>query len=215
MIYKLIRETRKTLVIKIQDNGEIIVKAPKKCSIAFINNFIHQKQNWIEKRIELVKEKNIIYQDFFALNKVMLFGTEYSVFDFGNHYTVSDYYIKHTKSSNKLKVLKAFYTKLANQYILARCEKFANELNLKYKNASIISARKKWGSCNNLKHLKFNFRLIMLPYRLIDYVICHELCHTKQLNHSKEFWRLLSQLGFNKNEIKKEFEPYNFTLSLL
>ena len=215
MIYKLIRETRKTLVIKIQDNGEIIVKAPKKCSIAFINNFIHQKQNWIEKRIELVKEKNIIYQDFFALNKVMLFGTEYSVFDFGNHYTVSDYYIKHTKSSNKLKVLKAFYTKLANQYILARCEKFANELNLKYKNASIISARKKWGSCNNLKQLKFNFRLIMLPYRLIDYVICHELCHTKQLNHSKEFWRLLSQLGFNKNEIKKEFEPYNFTLSLL
>ena len=88
-------------------------------------------------------------------------------------------------------------------------------LNLSYRDIQIISARKKWGSCNNLKQLRFNFRLVMLPKNLIDYVICHELCHTKQLNHSKEFWKLLENLGYKKTAIKQSFKAYNFVLELL
>lgn len=215
MQYKLIRESRKTLVLKILDNGDILVKAPKKCSLNFINQFLIERENWITKHRENIIKKNIEYSQFFNLEKAIIFGEEFEILDYGNHYEIGEFYIKHTKSSNKQKVLKSFYNKLANEYVLSRCSQIASRLNYVYKDTTITSARKKWGSCNNLKQIKFNFRLVMLPKNLIDYVICHELCHLKELNHSEKFWSLLKTLGYNKTQIKKSFEPYNFVLKIL
>ena len=53
------------------------------------------------------------------------------------------------------------------------------------------------------KQLRLNFRLIMLPKYLIDYVICHELCHTKIMNHSKDFWSLVEKYYPNYKKCRK------------
>lgn len=215
MEYKLIRSSRKTVALKIDSTGTIIVLAPKKCSIQYINNFVLEKENWIKKTQVLVAEKNNKLQQYYSLNKIYFLGQEQQIIDMGSHYLIGENYIKHTKASNKQKVIKDFYIKQARQYIFNRVASIAKCLNLQYNNIEIISARKKWGSCNNLGELKFNFRLIMLPEALIDYVICHELCHLKHLNHGKEFWSMLENIGYKKVATKQAFKEYNFVLELL
>ncbi|MBE7082577.1 MAG: M48 family metallopeptidase [Clostridiales bacterium] len=215
MEYKLVRSNRKTLTIKINEKGQVVVCSPNKCSLKYIDDFVKSKQDWIIKNRQKVISNNQQNVDFLNLEYLMIFGEKLKIVDFGNHYQIGEYYVKHTKASKKSKIIKQFCNSLANEYIIPRVKQLANMLGLEYKNAEIISARKKWGSCSSLKQLKFNFRLIMLPKVLIDYVICHELCHLKQMNHSKEFWNLLEKLGFKKSLVKNEFKKYGFVLQML
>jgi predicted metal-dependent hydrolase len=55
----------------------------------------------------------------------------------------------------------------------------------------ISSARTRWGSCSRQGTLSFTWRLVMAPEEVIDYVVVHELCHLRHLNHSKAFWGLV------------------------
>ena len=215
MEYRLIRSKRKTLALKIIKDGNLVVLAPNKCSLKYIEDFVISKKDWILKHQQSMKEINKSYEEYTNLDKLIIFGESYELLEFSNHYEVGDYYIKHTKASNKQKIIKEFFNKLANDYIIARTKEIAEKLNLKYKNAKIISARKKWGSCNSLKELKYNFRLVMIPKGLIDYVICHELCHLTELNHSTKFWSLMRSLGYEKSKIKAQMKPYGFVLELL
>ncbi len=58
----------------------------------------------------------------------------------------------------------------------------------------LSSARTRWGSCNSRGHIALNWRLIALPLPIIDYVVCHELAHTREMNHSPRFWSVVEQL---------------------
>ena len=55
----------------------------------------------------------------------------------------------------------------------------------------IKDVKNRWGSCSNKRNLNFNWWLIMAPMEVLDYVVVHELCHLKEMNHSKDFWALM------------------------
>jgi predicted metal-dependent hydrolase len=61
-------------------------------------------------------------------------------------------------------------------------------LQTNYNRITIKDLKSRWGSCSQLRNLNFNFRLVLAPPAIVDYVIVHELCHLKELNHSKLFW---------------------------
>lgn len=60
-----------------------------------------------------------------------------------------------------------------------------------YNRVAIRNTRRSWGSCTSLRNLNFNYKLLFLPSHLQDYIIVHELCHLKELNHGKNFWDLV------------------------
>ena len=68
----------------------------------------------------------------------------------------------------------------------------ANAISMKFAKVAIRNQRSRWGSCSANKNLNFNYRVLDLEPELRDYVIAHELCHLKELNHGKAFWDLLS-----------------------
>lgn len=80
------------------------------------------------------------------------------------------------------------YKKDARAYIIPKVEWYAKKFGFSYNKIRITSATTRWGSCSSRKNLNFSYRLILTPAEMIDYVIVHELCHLRQMNHSHKFW---------------------------
>jgi predicted metal-dependent hydrolase len=86
----------------------------------------------------------------------------------------------------------------AHEVLPARVKALAEQHALKYKRLSIRSSRTCWGSCSADNSLNLSLHLMHLPDHLIDYVILHELCHTRYKNHGAAFWALLDELTGGK-----------------
>lgn len=84
--------------------------------------------------------------------------------------------------------LKEFKAK-AKRIIPERVAVFSKIIGVNYGRISIRSQKTRWGSCSGKGDLNFNCLLMLAPPEVIDYVVVHELCHRKEMNHSKAFWR--------------------------
>jgi len=96
----------------------------------------------------------------------------------------------------------------ARRLINERAHFFATILGLKYNSISIRDQKTRWGSCSRDGNLNFNFRLVFINPELLDYVVVHELCHLKELNHSPKFWQLVEEIlpdyKFRRRELKRQ-----------
>ncbi|NPV91210.1 MAG: M48 family metallopeptidase [Firmicutes bacterium] len=79
----------------------------------------------------------------------------------------------------------------AARTIKKRLAIISHKLHYRYQSVSIRDQKTRWGSCSSHRHLSFNWRLIMMPPEVLDYVIVHELCHLEELRHSPRFWSLV------------------------
>ena len=88
----------------------------------------------------------------------------------------------------------------ARELISALAEEEAARLGLGYRRIRIGDQRTLWGSCSSAGTLSFNWRLVLAPLEVLDYVVVHELCHLRVPNHSKSFWTLVeaSRPGWRK-----------------
>ncbi|PIR03297.1 MAG: hypothetical protein COV60_01105 [Candidatus Magasanikbacteria bacterium CG11_big_fil_rev_8_21_14_0_20_43_7] len=77
----------------------------------------------------------------------------------------------------------------ALQFVHERLRHYSEHYGYEYQRVSIKKMSSRWGSCSSEGNLSFHYRLLFLPLELADYVIVHELCHLKELNHSQRFWR--------------------------
>ncbi|MBS3789232.1 M48 family metallopeptidase, partial [Candidatus Bipolaricaulota bacterium] len=91
-------------------------------------------------------------------------------------------------------VLEDFLREKARQDIKSVIEKYSNEIEADYDKLYIRNQKTKWGSCSGKNNLSYNFRLIMAPSDVLEYVVVHELVHLEEPKHSKAFWRRLSDL---------------------
>lgn len=94
-------------------------------------------------------------------------------------------------------------TRSAKQVIPQRVEYFAGLMNVQYNKIFIRHQKTRWGSCSAKKNLNFNCLMMLTPSEIIDYIIVHELCHLKQMNHSKNFW---SEVERYLPEYKKSYD---------
>lgn len=107
----------------------------------------------------------------------------------------------------------------ARRLIHIRLEYFNTHYNLTYKRVAIRNQRRSWGSCTSLGNLNFSYKILFLPPELADYIIVHELCHLKELNHGERFWNLVAETVPDYRERKAVLKKYDhlhpFKLALL
>lgn len=96
----------------------------------------------------------------------------------------------------------------AREVITERVEYFNQYYGFKYKKIFIKLKKTQWGSCSSKGNLNFNLKLIFLPMELLDYVVVHELCHLKHMNHSKKFWQEVQKLVPNYKVIEEKLGAY-------
>lgn len=100
------------------------------------------------------------------------------------------------------KVLK-WYSSEALKEIQKSIESFSSILEVSPRKVSIRNQKRLWGSCTDRHHLSFNWRLILLPRPLLDYIVAHELCHILHLDHSEKFWKKLEELVPDSQEKRR------------
>jgi len=81
----------------------------------------------------------------------------------------------------------------ARELVSALAQEEAEQLGVTYRRIRIGGQRTLWGSCSPSGTLSFNWRLVLAPVEVLDYVVVHEVCHLRHLDHSQRFWRLVEQ----------------------
>ena len=118
-----------------------------------------------------------------------------------------------SQPGNQKKIKEAIINVLrmeAKRVLPAKTAFFAQKVGLSYNQIKINSSRSRWGSCSGKKNINFSLFLLLLPERLIDYVVLHELAHTIEMNHSVRFWQLLERLCDGKAKmLRKEVKDYS------
>lgn len=81
----------------------------------------------------------------------------------------------------------------ARELVHKRLAHFNRHYKLAWGTVAVRNQKSRWGSCSKAGNLNFNYRIILLPPHLQDYVMVHELCHLQEFNHSPKFWRLVGE----------------------
>lgn len=108
-----------------------------------------------------------------------------------------------------IKTQRGDYKKYKNQalaFVRERLEYFNRFYGFIYHRVSVKNQRTCWGSCSKKGNLNFNYKIIFLPPALADWIVVHELCHLKELNHSKKFWSLVAQTIPDWREIRQKLK---------
>ncbi len=164
MNYQLIRSSRKTLAIEITSSGSIIVRAPKYCSISLIEAFLKEKADWIERKQQELKIRRKELEE----------------------------RPEQRKPLSQRECQKA--RELARHVLEQKTGLYAGLMNVTYGRISIRDQKTRWGSCSGKGNLNFNWRLILAPEEVLDYVVVHELAHRREMNHSPAFWKLVEEI---------------------
>jgi len=98
------------------------------------------------------------------------------------------------------------YKKAAYDLALEKVERLNKMYNFSYHRISIRNQKSRWGSCSAKRNLSFNYKIIFLTPVEADYLVVHELCHLKELNHSKRFWNLVAKTVPNYRKIARELK---------
>jgi predicted metal-dependent hydrolase len=182
--YRLVRSRRRTLAVEIRD-GLVTVRSPLLLPQRYIDRFLIEKAGWIAQRINESKKR--------AETGILFLGKRYEV-SYSDRYFVNDEInIRMLGTSNleRKKSLEKFYRDETANRVEGYLVRYSNAFN--YGAISYKKYSSRWGSCSPKNDLQFNIFLSMCPETVIEYVVVHELCHTKIKNHSRRFYNLIAE----------------------
>lgn len=218
--YKLIINPRlKYIHLNINEQGELIVKAPSNSKIQ-IEQLLHKKQDWIEKAQKKFTQKKGKTLTFENNNEELYYlGTPYPLTLLDDKFIklVSIEYIPKEEfklSYNKfnttefLMQIENFYKHKAEEIIIPMVEEQAQIMSLYPTAISFRKTKRQWGSCSSKNRLSFNTGLIKLPLDVIQYVIVHELAHIKHKHHQKSFWKEVERYSPNYKKLEQKLKEY-------
>tara|TARA_Y100000588_G_C14246046_1_gene921470 strand:+ start:685 stop:1383 length:699 start_codon:yes stop_codon:yes gene_type:complete len=213
------RTTRKrSIAIKITPNT-VTVLAPQQEPIRNIVNIIEKKLMWIEaqlRKTSLMKPRTFQSKDVF-----MIKGEPYYLEIIHQHITqvtISKNLIKLSLPKhqdnlvNRRALVANWYQNLAQQIMMPRFAYFQNKLGEVPNKIRFGLRKSRWGSCSSQRNITINWLLAMSPPFVYDYVIVHELCHLKEMNHSEKFWRLVENILPNYQLSRKWLKEHGSTL---
>ena len=215
--FNIIRRKRKSISIKIESTGQVIVSAPLRVNKEEILKVVKSKSDWIVKNQAEIKKRglNKITREISEGSTFMYLGEEYPlhlIFDEGiKNITVElskeslerQRFIIHTNTIDVEKIKMAFekwYREETLKIVTKRINYYADNFKDKVTNIRVKEQKRRWASCTGKNAILFNWRISMARADVLDYIVVHEMCHMDHRNHSKYFWNRVEEIMPNYKE---------------
>lgn len=206
--YELINNDKSKHIRVLMSIEGMRVSKPKRVKFDEVENMLKSKTKWIYKHyMEFQSIKAEKHERKWQSGECILYmGSNYniSVLEYDGLKTIVNFRdAKFEVFVNKLLAdeqkrssieieFRKWFIRMTKKIIEERLELYCKKLGFSYNQFRIKEQKTRWGSCSKKGNLNFNWKLIMAPQWVIDYVVLHEICHLKYLNHSKEYWNMVS-----------------------
>jgi len=193
--YRIVRNARaRQLRLRLHPNGELRVTAPRGVSDRAIEHFVAEHRDWIvRKQGELQRAGLLEAPENLDLQAI---GENWRVHWNAMH-TLVDVEaclleISGDYDRNGQEWLRQWLMQRARVVLTPWLARQSERTHLDYTRLRIATQKTRWGSCSSRGTISLNARLLLLPPEVVDYLLVHELCHTRYMNHSADFWNLVA-----------------------
>jgi len=221
----LLKKTRRArrLSIKVKPFDGVVAVIPYSVSYKTAERFILEKQAWIKdslEKMEEVENKRTIFTEktlFCTLWHCLKLGKAKGN-RFYSQITEKEIKVKYPKDiplrderiqAGIRKAIEKTWLIEAWEILPKKTEQLAKKYGFKYQSLTIKNTVSRWGSCSYDNKISLSLHLMRLPEHLIDHVILHELCHTIEKNHGRNFWNLLEKVSPGARKLAKELKKYD------
>ena len=205
--------SRKTTDIIIDRNGSVVVKPPEFIKPEQADEIVWSKRMWIYKNLAEWKDLNrsAVLKEWVNGETFLYLGSRYRLLvkpdqevplQLKDGRFILDARLAENQSDAKSAFLE-FYTDKAKSRIPERVDYYAKKLGLSPETITIKDMSFRWASCGKSNSLQFNWRIMMAPGKIIDYIIVHELCHFRYKNHTDAFWNEIDKVMLDYPERKE------------
>ncbi len=212
------RRGQKHIRLRIDDQGSIVVSMPHWISYSAGLLFVNQKRDWIREQKSKLPVRQKSFNDETPIGKMHMLV--YEGIEEGSVRTriakdTIKVYIPDNLTPESPDVIKKT-TKACERALLIECDNLLQSrlkslslrYELPYRSLNFKKLKRRWGSCDSQKNIVINIYLMQLPWELIDYVLVHELVHTKHMHHQTTFWNTVAEILPNYKELKKEIKKH-------
>ena len=196
----LIRSRRKTIALIVNPDASLTVRAPMHMLEGGIVKFVHAHEDWIRKNQAKARlhapaaPKRYKDGETFPYLGKMYPLQVVSTTSPALAWNLTGFRLASRHLPKAAELFLRWYRKQARALITERAESLAQQYGFSYQKLRISSARTRWGSCSSVGTISFTWRLVMAPIEIVDYVVIHELVHTKVRNHSKDFYHEVGKI---------------------
>jgi predicted metal-dependent hydrolase len=200
----------------------LIVIVPRSYNIGRLHGLLKSKERWISKNLTrfqtqlppaprklkcgdtvpyLGRDLKLVQQEDYHIDSMVLEGSRLAISPDLFHNGLLE------------PALEQWYRTEAARLITERADRWSLQIGIGYRRIGIRGQKTRWGSCSRKKNLSFNWKLIMAPETVVEYVVIHELLHLKEMNHSKKFWELVARYCPGWMEHKKWLKQHEADLT--
>jgi len=193
--------------LQISRGSNLELVLPRGYELSDAERFIKQKSGWISKHLRPKEKKD---EKFLVLGREIKIIQVYELFTRQHKLSFEKDELRIiSPAGSKIDLNKLYNIWLRNfakRYLPERANELADKYGFRINKVTVRNQKTRWGSCSVRGNLSFNFNLVQYKKEIIDYVILHELCHLKEMNHSKKFWLLVEKICPDYKTLRKELK---------
>ncbi len=197
-----------SVTMRVKPDGTVYVVAPRLMPQFMLSQILKSKEAWFRKQIARYAVQKKAIKTYQSGETVLYLGKEYPIqkhVSFDQLVTKIEFkdnrfhiyvHAGHTEPKQKELIQKALQRWLMSEgkvYLINRADYFSGLIHMEYKSITLKTVSSIWGSCSRDQKLTFNWKLMLTPPEVIDYVVAHEISHLKHKHHQKTFWEQVAQ----------------------
>jgi len=224
--YNIVRSRRATADVIIERDGSILVRAPEWASDEEVADIVASKNYWIYKGLAEWRDLNAtrVLREYRGGEGFLYLGRSYRLTLCSDQdeplqlrngrFSLQRDLVEKGEIEAAREAFRGFYTARGRERLKSRVYYFAPKVGVSPSGLDVRELGNRWASCSTLGRLAFNWKCMMAPQTVIDYIVVHELCHFHERDHTQAFWNEVDKLLPDFRERKEWLRRYGAGLDL-